>query len=251
MKKCIHFFLPVFWLISISNELTAQTKPKEITRRYKSWFSINSEIHINKQWSLLADVHIRRNQFLNESSFYFVRTGIAYHINKDVYVAAGYAHLWGAPTTPGWKTYSQENRVYQQLQYSSFLGKINILQRLRNEQRWQQKISNDIYTGQNRFTNRIRYLLSVTIPVFKKQTLPSLVVADELHIQFGKEVVYNTFDQNRIFIGIKQKINKQLSVDMGYMQVYQQKYSGYQYDLNHTFRLFFYYNPSLLPHKKI
>ena len=68
------------------------------------------------------------------------------------------------------------------------------------------------------------------------------VIADEILVQFGKEVVYNTFEQNRIFLGIKQNITPRLSFDFGYMNVYQQKSSGYQYDMNHTMRLFFYYN---------
>jgi len=72
--------------------------------------------------------------------------------------------------------------------------------------------------------------------------LPSLSAAEELSVQFGKEVVYNTFDQNRIFLGIKQNITPQLSLDIGYMNVYQQKSSGYQYDMNHTMRVFFYYS---------
>jgi len=69
-----------------------------------------------------------------------------------------------------------------------------------------------------------------------------LVVSDEILIQFGKEVVYNTFDQNRLFVGIRQNINPKLSYDFGYMNVYQQKSNGYQYDMNHTLRLFFYLN---------
>jgi hypothetical protein len=72
--------------------------------------------------------------------------------------------------------------------------------------------------------------------------MPSLVLADEVLLNFGREVVYNTMDQNRIFVGIKQNLNPQLSFDFGYMNVYQQRSSGYQYDMNHTIRLFFYYN---------
>ncbi|MEO7766050.1 MAG: DUF2490 domain-containing protein, partial [Ferruginibacter sp.] len=137
----------------------------------------------------------------------------------------------------------QEHRVYQQLQMSSKIGKISLFNRIRNEQRWQEKIVNDKFTHNYKFTDRIRYLLSITIPVFKIPHYPSLVFADELLIQFGKEIVYNTFDQNRYFIGIKQPVCKSLSFDAGYMMVFQQKASGYQYDKNHTFRLFFYYTP--------
>lgn len=243
MKKFIVLVIVLLCFSAI--DLSAQTKSKEINHQSQSWFSINSKTDVYKKWSVLADVHIRRNHFLADPSFLFVRGALAYNINHNLYVAAGYAHMWVAPTTPGWKTWSNENRIYQQIQYSSSVGKINLLQRLRSEERWQQKIVNDKYSGQKRFTDRIRYLLSAIIPVFKNKKLPALVVADEIQFQFGKEVVYNTFDQNRYFIGIKQNITHQLSFDMGYMKVYQQKYSGYQYDSNDTFRLFFYYNGSL------
>lgn len=125
------------------------------------------------------------------------------------------------------------------------MGEVSVLNRFRNEQRWQQIIVNDLWNGDKRFTDRVRYSLSFDIPIFKKKTMPSLVISDEIMIQFGKDVVYNTFDQNCLFIGIKQAISPKLSFDFGYMNVYQQKKSGYQYDMNHTLRLFFYYNNSL------
>jgi len=153
--------------------------------------------------------------------------------------------MWVAPTTPGWTTVQNENRVYQQGQIISKLGTTSMMQRLRNEQRWQDIIVNDKRTGDKKFTDRIRYLLSFTIPVFKNPYYPAAVISDELCIQFGKEVVYNTFEQNRVFLGIKQKLTRDLSFDLGYMLVTQQKASGYVYDENHTFRWFFYYQPDL------
>jgi Protein of unknown function (DUF2490) len=104
---------------------------------------------------------------------------------------------------------------------------------------------NDSFSGNNKITDRIRYLLSLTFPVFKNKKYPALVVSDELAIQFGKEVVYNTFEQNRLFFGIRQNLCKSISYDLGYMQVMQQKSTGYQYDKNNTFRLFFYFTPDL------
>lgn len=118
-----------------------------------------------------------------------------------------------------------------------------MLQRLRLEQRWQQKIVNDQYAG-IKFTNRIRYLIGFSIPISKVPHYPSIVILDELCMQLGKEVVNNTIDQNRIYIGAKQQICKQLSLDMGFMLVCQQKASGTIYDSNNTFRLFFYYSPN-------
>ena len=187
---------------------------------------------------LLMIFLLEKLDFLDNENFYFVRFGAGHSLNNKVFLAAGYAHMWLAPTKSEWNTFSNENRCYQQAQWSSKIGNMSILQRIRNEQRWQQKIVNDQKTGENRFTNRVRYLLSLNIPIFKKSTMPTLVISDEILFHFGKEVVYNTFDQNRIFIGIKQSINPKLSFDFGYMNLYQQKYSGNQYDSNHTLRLF-------------
>ncbi len=239
----ISFCFSVFF--SSINNTNAQSKAKEVNTQSQSWFSINSTVRLSKHWGFIADAHMRRNNFVADPSFYFLRGAVNYWITDNVTMAAGYGRMWLAPTTPGWKQFAIEDRLYLQLQSTSKIGKIGILQRLRNENRWQQKMASDTFTGSYKFTDRIRYLLSATIPVFKNKKYPSLVISDELAIQFGKEVVYNTFEQNRIFFGIRQNITKTLSYDMGYMQVLQQKASGYQYDKNNTFRLFFYYMPDL------
>jgi hypothetical protein len=215
---------------------------KEVNQQMQTWISLNTVTKFSDHWGIVADAHIRENEFFESNNFYFLRGGITYIPNASVSLTAGYAHMWLAPTKEGWSTYADENRIYQQAQLVTKVGKVSILQRLRNEQRWQEKMANDEPTGELRFTDRIRYLASFTIPVFSNKKLPSLVLSDELLIHFGKEVVYNTFDQNRLFIGIKQNINPKLSYDFGYMNVYQEKYSGYQYDMNHTLRLFFYLN---------
>jgi hypothetical protein len=232
-------------LFICSKNAQSQTKPKEVNTQSQSWFSINSTTRLSKHWGFIADAHMRRNNFVADPSFYFLRTAINYWATDNVTIAAGYGKMWLAPTTVGWKKFAQEDRLYLQLQSICKIGKIGLLQRLRMEERWQQKMVNDSFSGNYKFTTRFRYLLSTTIPVFKNKKYPSLVVSDELAIQFGKEVIYNTFEQNRLFFGIRQNISKTLSYDVGYMQVLQQKASGYQYDKNNTFRLFFYYMPDL------
>lgn len=236
--KIIVLFFPVV-------VLAQAPKQKEINQQTQTWVSINTITKFNDHWGIVADAHIRENEFLKDNNFYFLRGGISYIPNAKFSFVAGYAHMWLAPSNPDWSTYSNENRIYQQFQMNTKSGNVSIVQRLRNEQRWHEKMANDAPTGDLRFTDRVRYLISFNIPVFKKKTAPLLVVSDEILIQFGKETVYNTFDQNRLFIGIKQAINPKLSFDFGYVNVYQQKSSGYQYDMNHTLRLFFYLNTSI------
>ena len=220
----------------------SQVLQKKVEHVAHTWVSINSIFFLNKQWFIMADAHLRENNLFQSNSFYFGRIGLGYQFDKNLSVAAGYATLLSSPTTAGWSTKSDEHRIYQQIVYNSaYKNKVNVLHRLRNEQRWQDIIENDKKTGNKKFSNRVRYLLSTSLQIFKSPNLPQLVLADELLVQFGKDVLYNTFDQNRIFIGIKQKITNNLSFDAGYMQVFQQKSTGINYMQSNTARLFFYY----------
>ncbi len=242
MKNICRLLAAVICIIQFADDVTAQ-QTKTINHQSQSWFSINSTIKVKGRLGFLADVHIRRNNFLADPSFYFVRGAINYWHTPNLTFAVGYGHMWVAPSTQGYKRFSNENRIYQQVQYTSKIGSVNVSQRLRNEQRWQEIIVQDKSTHTNKFTDRVRYQLSFSIPLGKDIHVPAFTIADEIDLQFGKEVVYNTFDQNRVFVGLKQTITPTLSFDIGYMYVMQQKPSGYQYDENDTFRWFFYYTP--------
>jgi len=239
IKKCQPLSL-LFLLIVFAPSSIAQKK--EVNNQVQTWVSINSTVRVTPKFGFIADAHMRRNNFLSDPSFYFVRVALNYWLRENVTMALGYGEMWVAPSKGG-HHFAKEDRIYQQAQMSSKVGKVEVLQRLRNEQRWQEKIVNDKFINSYKFTDRIRYLLSFNIPFSPNRHYPSLVISDELLVQFGKEVIYNTFDQNRVFTGIKQRVSKSLSFDLGYMVVYQQKTSGYQFDRNETWRWFFYYTP--------
>ncbi len=243
MKNMLNCCLLMGSFFLLSTQVNAQQTSKQVNQQVQAWLSINSTIRLSDKWGAIADFHVRRNNFVADPSFYFIRFAANYWLKEKVTIAAGYGHLWLAPTKEGWTTFVNENRIYEQLQMSSSIGKTGILQRFRNEQRWQEIMANDKPTGKLKFTDRVRYLLSFNFPVFGAKSKTSLVLADEVALNFGSAVVYNTFDQNRIFIGIKHTMSKSWSYDLGYMNVFQQKPNGYQYDMNHTFRWFFYYTP--------
>jgi hypothetical protein len=218
---------------------------KEINTQYQAWLSLNTTTRVTDRVGVIGDFHVRRNDFLEDPSFYFVRFGANFWVTEKFTVAFGYAHMWVAPSREDWHTWTGENRIYEQAQYATKIGSASVLHRFRNEQRWQDEVEDDVFTGETKFSNRVRYLLSFTIPVSENASVPSLVLSDEILVQFGSDVVLNTFDQNRFFAGIKKSLSPRWSYDLGYMMVYQQKASGYQYDLNHTLRWFFYFTPDL------
>jgi len=217
----------------------AQTE-KQIIQNGHAWISVNNLYQLTNRWGILSDTHIRRTNFINNPSFYFVRGGVQYSIKRNLRVAGGYAHLWlASPDEQPWNNYLNENRIYQQVSFSHRYPGVNTLFRLRNEQRIFNTRVNGESLNNHYWIHRVRMLLSASIP-FRKGGRTQFLIADEMHLNFGKRVVYNTFNQNRLTVGIKHRLSKQWSFDTGYMMVYQQRSSGFAYDLNHTFRLFFY-----------
>lgn len=219
----------------------AQTVPatKQINQHTQSWYSINSTFRFSDRWGAVADFHTL-NDGLFEDNFYFLRFGGVYWIDGKHPVIAGVARLWKAPAE-GMQTWAIENRIYQQWSTATHPGRWAILQRIRAEQRWRDQVVNDQVTGKQ-FSVRLRYLASFEFSAFNNPKLPAFVVSDELLVQFGPSIVYNTFDQNRFFVGIRLHVSERLNFDTGYMNVIQQRSTGYQYDVGHVFRLFFYYH---------
>ena len=120
------------------------------------------------------------------------------------------------------------------------------MQWFRLEERYRQKVVNDSTLGNGyNFNWRLRYNFWYEVPFVKDGSQPksvSLIVNDELHISFGKEVVYNYFDQNRFFLGVKYQLSKSSNIQVGYTNVFQQLAAGNRYRSMNGARVFFFQN---------
>ena len=64
-------------------------------------------------------------------------------------------------------------------------------------------------------------------------------------INGGEKVVKNTFDQNRIYVAILYGINKNIALELGYLNSFQQRSSGIDYFNRDIIRLSFYHKINL------
>ena len=120
------------------------------------------------------------------------------------------------------------------------------MQWIRLEERYRHKIKNDdeLADGYN-FNWRIRYNLWYEIPFYKNGTDPnswSFILNDEVHINFGKQIVNNYFDQNRFFLGFKYQSGPHSNLQFGYMNLFQQMAAGNRYRNFNIIRLFYFQN---------
>ena len=214
---------------------------KQIDHQSLFWLASVNNIRFNKHWGFNADFQFRTFDFLSHPYGYIVRGRGDYYFNENLSAGIGYGHMGTAAFTVPRAPFSNENRITEQVQLNSKKGRFSISNRWRVEQRWQQKIINNEKTGGYRFTVRPHYAISFIYSPFKNPILPSLTNYNDFMMQFGKEVIYNTFDQIRFSFGIRQALTAQLSVDLNYMYIYQQKSVSNQYVRADVLRLFINY----------
>ena len=248
IKKAFKIFIiasRLILLMVIFQPVNAQQQ-KEVKYQWQTWLGLNNTFRVHQKWDAIIGLQANRNNFLQDPNYYLASAGANYWLRDNLTFALFYTHKWVATATDSsGYIYANEDRITQQIQYVSKLVKVSVQQRFRVEERWQQKIENGAKTSEYTYSTRLRYLFGVYIPVFKNPMLPGLLVSDEVLIQFGKSIVYNPFNQNRFNIGIRQKVSEAWKFDLTYMNIYEQKSSGYQYEVDNTLRMFWYYTPDL------
>jgi hypothetical protein len=214
---------------------------KEVNHNVHSWLGLFTTFRMGTHWGLTGDLLIRRNEFIKEPGFYNLRIGGGYWFTNSMSLTLAYGNLWNHQPQLIGAHFTHEHRFDQQFAVTHQLGKLSLLNRFRADARWRSVIENNQRTSRYYFTERIRVLNSLAIPLSPKPFVPALTITNEILVQFGKQVVYNTLDQFRFFVGIRQSLGQGWSFDAGYMAIYQQTAAGNVYNFNHTPRLLFYY----------
>jgi hypothetical protein len=175
-------------------------------------------------------------------------SGSIFTIDKPIILLTGrYAFLDHFPAK-GKDTARPEHRLWQEIWWGQKYSGFTTHQRLRLEERFNRKIEDDVLEEGYNFNYRLRYNMSFFIPLKGKEIIPRSVciaVSDEVFVNFGGKIVYNTFDQNRFFAGVGYQFTARLNSQLGYMNVYQQEASGNNYLRTHAIRLFIYHTIDL------
>ncbi|HMJ48139.1 MAG TPA: DUF2490 domain-containing protein [Ferruginibacter sp.] len=213
----------------------------------QGWLGYFNQSRFSGKWGLWLDLHLRtREDFVKDLSQSIARVGLTYYISDATKLTAGYAYVIHYPADNHKSVSLPEQRGWQQIQWHTKYGKQRMMQWIRLEEKFKRKVLNDSTLARGHsFNYKLRYNLWYEIPFTKKGVVPnsfSLVANDEVHINFGKEIVNNYFDQNRFFIGIKYQVNQHDNFQAGYMYVFQQLAAGDKYKIINAIRLFYFHN---------
>ena len=239
---CCLFFLPIHFLNA------QQTKQTEHVNRI--WVAYFNQTRLSNKWGMWTDLHLRtKENFVEDLSQSIIRLGLTYYIKDNTKFTLGYAYVNDFPSDNHKNISVPEHRPWQQLQWHTNYGKKRMMQWIRLEERYKRKVLNDdaLADGYS-FNFRVRYNIWYEIPLSKKGIVPnsfSFIINDELHINLGKQVVNNYFDQNRLFLGLKYQTGEHSNLQVGYMNLFQQLAAGNKYRNINAIRLFFFQNVDL------
>ncbi len=238
-----HFLLLITFLASAG--LLAQTPAKQITEQKQTWLAYLNQTRLSPKLGIWTDIHLRRtDNFFDRWSLGIARAGLTYYFSDRVRLTGGYAYIHHYPAA-GSQTAWPEHRPWQQLQWFGVHKGFATMQYLRLEQRYRRRVTNDQLQEGYNFNHRVRYNFLLTVPLKGRQITagaPFLVLNDELHINLGKEITYNYFDQNRAFLGIGYQFRPDLNAQLGYLNVFQQLPAGNRFNNAHAIRLFVFHN---------
>ena len=174
-----------------------------------NWFLYFGNQKINNRWNWHNEVQYRNYNFAGDLEQLLLRTGIGYNLSENNNnLLLGYAYIHSEPYVAGTddKLETDEHRIFQQFITKQQFGRINIQHRYRVEERF---VKDD-------FKLRLRYFLSLNIPINKKEMEKNAIYASAYNEIF-LNTEQNQFDRNRLYGGIGYCFNKSIKVEAGIM----------------------------------
>lgn len=220
---------------------------KTVSTSGQVWLGYFNQSRFSKRIGSWVDLQLRtKEDYFNQFSQSIVRGGLTYYVSDATKVTVGHAYIWHFPADNHKKITQPEHRPWQQVQWHTAYPRVKTMQWLRLEERFRRKIKNDSALADgSQFNFRVRYNFLLQVPFTKEKTKAgdwSFILNNEVHLNFGSNVVYNTFDQNRLFVGLACHLNAHDNLQAGYMNVFQQLAGGNVYRSLNTARLFYFHN---------
>ncbi len=209
----------------------AQTE-KNVEHQNLLWFRYYNILSVTEKWSVHTEFDNRI--FINptKENIYVFRIQGRYKINKNFEIGAGYAHFKVFTQNPeiSYNFQVPEYRAQQDIVWKQIFNNFSLYQRFQVEERFIHNANKTELLPGTTFYWRFRYRLHGEYTFWKKdKQYLKAIASDEIMINAGKNVAHNTFDQNRFYTAFQYGLNKNIALELGYLNSFQQRASGVDY----------------------
>lgn len=208
---------------------------KNIINQHLFWATHSVTFDIDSSnWQIKKVIEERVYWFPWQQHQLLIGVAGVYKLPKGWYSAAGFTFfMQTVPQNPDLEVTSNNPELRPLMEMGNTVKinkRLSVSNRYRAEFRFFQKPSGGFKFNSVRF----RAMVQLRIQVVDKL---SLYLFDELHVNAGKAVINNIFNQNRVGGGIVLKATPWLAIDLGYLNWYQQLGTGFQRFNRHIFKI--------------
>jgi hypothetical protein len=221
-----YYFLLLLFLTNIS--VIAQSE-KNIDKQSILWTRYYNQLLFDEKWSLHSEFDNRLFLKPLQENVFVIRVQGRYKINGHLETGVGFAYFSVDTQIPevNLDFNIPEYRGQQDITWKEILGKFTINQRFQLEERFIQKATKEKLLSGSTFSWRFRYRIQADYTFWKKENqLLKIVLSNEIMFNFSKNRIKNTFDQNRVYASIHYGLNKNLALELGYLNSFQRRASG-------------------------
>ena len=177
--------------------------------RTGSWDILALNTKIKKNVSLYLESQTRSQSFTSNFYYHELKGGIQYNLlnNNSLFFGTGDYVTYPFPGNYKTPASTKEFRMWEQFVFNSYVGRVQLEQRYRVEQRW----INGVYS------NRFRFRLNPIIPINHSTIKPKTLYASAFEeIFFTDNVPY--FLRSRFFVGTGYKFSNSFTIQGGFIR---------------------------------
>jgi hypothetical protein len=173
-----------------------------------NWLIYIGNKKLNSKWNIHNEVQYRNYNAIGDLEQLLLRTGVGYNLDEKNNVLLGYGYILSENYIGDSddKITVNEHRIFQQYISKQNVGSVTLSHRYRFEQRFVEDI----------FKLRFRYFLGINVPLKKNESGVS-----PLYLSAYNEIFLNSkssiFDRNRVYGGLGYILNKNIKLELGYM----------------------------------
>ena len=173
-----------------------------------NWLIYIGNKKLNSKWNIHNEVQYRNYNAIGDLEQLLLRTGVGYNITEKNNILLGYGYILSENYVgiTDDKVSVNEHRIFQQYTTKQSIGKVKLSHRYRFEQRF---VEED-------FKLRFRYFLSLNVPLKNNESGVS-----PFYLSAYNEIFLNSkssiFDRNRVYGGLGYNVNKNVRIELGYM----------------------------------
>lgn len=210
---------------------------------FRLWTPVYLTVSLPSKFFTYMEVNPRFGDDASNIDQLLLRPAIGYKLTENLSIWQGYAWVgnFNQTHTPPQSPFFDENRIWQQVNYTHKFSNFTFLSRTRLEERWIEHADGTAV--------RFRQMFRVAVPIPPAPEW-AFVAYDEIFVNLNTVGAVTGkgpgagIDQNRLFVGINRTFSRYFNMDMGYQNqmINSRQLPGNANLINHIFLLQFYIN---------